>query len=200
MSEPQGFVVHPLTAERWADFAQLMGERGGYGGCWCMTWRLSAKAFAAGKGAGNRAAMKALVDGGQGAEASPPGLLAYDGDDAVAWCSVAPRRYFERLESSRVLKSVDDAEVWSVSCFLVRKSHRKRGLSLLLLQAACDFVRGQGGRIIEGYPIAPTKKPYPAVYAWTGFHEVFLEAGFTEVLRRSDTRPIMRKSLSPNSV
>ncbi len=160
-----------------------------------MTWRLTAKAFNAGKGASNREAMRALFEAGRDAGNAPPGLLAYDGDQAVAWCSIAPRREFKRLETARVLKSVDEEEVWSVSCFLVRKSHRKRGLSLRLLQAACDFVRARGGRVIEGYPIAPTKTPYPVVYAWTGFYEIFLTAGFTEVLRRSETRPIMRKVL-----
>lgn len=196
MSEAAKIVIRPANPDTWPDFADLMGERGGYGGCWCMTWRLSAKAFDAGKGEGNRGSMKALFDGDNEVSNVPPGLLAYDGDQAVAWCSVAPRRQFRRLESSRVLKPVDDEEVWSVSCFLIRKSHRKQGLSLLLLEAACDFVREQGGRIIEGYPIAPVKQPYPAVYAWTGFHEVFLSAGFSEVSRRSETRPIMRKTLT----
>ncbi len=196
MSDSGEIVIRPVSPETWPAFEDLMGERGGYGGCWCMAWRLSAKAFDKEKGPGNRAAMKKLVCDRQAPNTPPPGLLAFDGDEAVGWCSVAPRQQFKRLESSRVLKPVDDAEVWSVSCFLIRKSHRKQGLSLLLLNAACDFVREQGGRIIEGYPIAPTKKPYPTVYAWTGFHDVFRSVGFTEVLRRSETRPIMRKILT----
>lgn len=183
-------IIRAATADCWPDFEDLMGEKGGYGGCWCMTWRLSNKAFEAQKGEGNRLAMKKNFESDR-----PPGLLAYDGAKAVAWCSLAPRAAFPRLENSRVLKAVDGQEVWSVSCFLIRKSHRKMGLSVALLKAAGEFVREQGGRILEGYPIAPNKKPYPAVYAWTGFEKAFHEAGFTEVLRRSDTRPIMRKDL-----
>jgi hypothetical protein len=32
----------------------------------------------------------------------------------------------------------------------------------------------------------------PDAFVWTGVQRAFLEAGFSEVLRRTDTRPIMR--------
>lgn len=182
--------VRPATAERWPDFEALMGERGGCGGCWCMVWRLQRKDFEAQVGAGNRAAMKALFDAG-----AEPGLIAYDGDLPVGWCSIAPRAAFPRLERSRVLKPVDDEAVWSLSCFLIRKSHRNRGISRALLEAAGAFVEARGGGILEGYPIDPKTTPYPAIYAWTGLASAFRAAGFEEVLRRSETRPILRKRL-----
>ncbi len=186
--------IHPLTGERWDDFVALLGPKGGYGGCWCMLWRLGKAAFdkgASGAGAGNRRAMKRLAETGP-----PPGLLAYADGRAVGWISIAPRRVLPRLETSRVLKPVDDQEVWSVTCFLIAKGHRGQGVGLALLKAGCDFVRDQGGTVLEGYPIEPQKRPYPAPYAWTGFKTVFDRAGFTEVARRSPTRPIMRKSLT----
>ena len=189
-AETAAVTVRPATAERWPDFEALMGERGGYGGCWCMLWRLQRKEFEARAGAGNRAAMKALFESG-----AEPGLIAYDGDEPVGWCSVAPRAAFPRLDRSRVLKPVDDQEVWSLSCFLIRKSHRNRGISRALLEAAGDFVKARGGRVLEGYPIDPKTTPYPAVYAWTGLASAFRAAGFEEVLRRSETRPILRKRL-----
>ena len=55
--------VHPLTADRWADFARLFGARGACGGCWCMLWRLSRAEFERGKGAGNEQSMRRIVDG-----------------------------------------------------------------------------------------------------------------------------------------
>ena len=135
--------------------------------------------------------LKALFDAG-----TEPGLIAYDGDRPVGWCSVAPRATFPRLERSRVLQPVDDQEVWSLSCFLISKTHRNRGVSRALLAAAGDFVRARGGRILEGYPIDPKTTPYPSVYAWTGLASAFQAAGFEEVLRRSETRPIFRKRLA----
>ena len=192
-AETGALKILPATPARWTDFEALLGQRGGYDGCWCMLWRLERKDFEAQSGAGNRAAMKALFEAG-----AEPGLIAYDGDQAVGWCSVAPRTDFPRLERSRVLRAVDDREVWSLSCFLIRKSHRNRGVSRALLAAACDFVRARGGRILEGYPIDPKTTPYPAVYAWTGLASAFRADGFEEVLRRSETRPIFRKRLSPD--
>ncbi len=189
-AETGGLEILPATQARWPDFEALLGERGGYGGCWCMLWRLQRKDFEAQSGAGNKAAMKALFDAG-----AEPGLIAYDGDRPVGWCSVAPRAAFPRLERSRVLQPVDDLEVWSLSCFLIVKTHRNRGVSGALLAAAGDFVRARGGRILEGYPIDPKTTPYPAVYAWTGLASAFQAAGFEEVLRRSETRPIFRKRL-----
>ena len=64
-----------------------------------------------------------------------------------------------------------------------------------MLRAACTHVRARGGAVIEGYPIDTPRERYPAVYAWTGFVQAFLDAGFEEVARRSETRPIMRKEL-----
>ena len=31
---------HTLTPDRWPDFEKLFGEKGAYGGCWCMWWRI----------------------------------------------------------------------------------------------------------------------------------------------------------------
>lgn len=70
----------PLTAGNWDDIERLFGKRGASSGCWCMLWRRSPAAFRAGKGDGNRAAMRRL------AETGPlPGILAYDGELAIGW-------------------------------------------------------------------------------------------------------------------
>jgi len=36
----------------------------------------------------------------------------------------------------------------------------------------------------------------PAVFAWTGLASTFRQAGFVEVLRRSETRPIIRHEVT----
>ena len=184
------FDTQPLTPERWPDFETVMGPRGGCGGCWCMLWRRRKADYDKRIGDGNREDIRAIVEGGE-----EPGLLAYQNDRPVGWISLAPRERFVRLETSRVLKPVDDQPVWSVSCFLVAKDCRNRGVAEALLRAACVFASQRGASILEGYPIEPSKRPYPAAYAWTGFASVFRRAGFEEVARRSDTRPIMRKRL-----
>lgn len=182
----------PLTPDRWPDFEAVMGPRGGAGGCWCMLWRLTKRDHDAMKGDGNRDAMRAAVDAGP-----PPGLLAFDGDACIGWISIAPRSTFPRMASSRVMQPVDDTPVWSVSCFLIARSHRRRGVAVTLLEAACSFARDHGATVVEGYPVAPAQSAYPDTYAWTGLEAVFRRAGFEEVARRSPTRPIMRRRVRP---
>lgn len=182
---------HALDESRWNDFEQLFGERGACGGCWCMFWRLKRSDFDRQKGEGNRTAMKAIVNSGE-----VPGILAYKEDRPVGWCSIAPRSSFPVLNRSRILKKIDDAPVWSVVCFFIDKAYRNKGLSVRLLKAAVDYVRQRGGTLLEGYPVEPRKGVMPPALAWTGLASAFKKAGFSEVARRSPTRPLMRFTVS----
>ncbi len=183
--------VEPLTRERWPDLVELFGPHGASGGCWCMWWRLPNAEFMRGKGDGNRAALEALVQAG-----GVPGLLAYDGERVMGWCSLGPRDAFPRLARTRILKPIDDTPVWSVVCFYVDRGYRGRGVTYALLEAAKDHALRQGAAILEGYPIdAGARRVVPA-FAHTGLASAFAKAGFVEVARRSPTRPIMRCALS----
>lgn len=191
MPRQKTFSYHPLTPDRWDDFAALFGPRGACGGCWCMTWRLPRAQFNAQKGDDNRKAMKAIVKKGP-----PPGVLAYDGGRAIGWCAVAPREAYVALARSRVLKPIDDQPVWSVSCLFVAKDYRRRGVSSGLLKAAAKFVKSRGGRIVEGYPVIPHRDDAPGAFLWTGIVASFDGAGYREVARGSPARPIYRLNLA----
>jgi GNAT superfamily N-acetyltransferase len=82
--------------------------------------------------------------------------------------------------------------VWSVVCFFIARKFRRKGLTVKLLKTAIDDVRKKGGKIIEGYPVEPKKGQTPDPFAYTGTASAFRKAGFVEVVRRSETRPIMR--------
>jgi len=179
---------HPVTPERWGDLEKLFGVRGASGGCWCMWWRLPRAQFNQQVGQKNKETLKAMVDSGE-----PPGLLAYAGDEPIAWCSVAPREAFPALERSRILKRVDDEPVWSIVCFFVAKPYRRQGVMAAVLAAAVEYARAHGARIVEGYPVEPTKA-LSGYSGYTGVVSAFRKAGFVEVLRRG-ARPIMRRSV-----
>ena len=182
----------PLTIERWPDLEQLFGERGACGGCWCMSWRLKRSVWEEQKGLQNKRAFKRLVRTRQ-----PIGVLAYTADVPVGWCAVGPRETLPFLERSRVLRAVDDKPVWSISCLFVERGNRRKGVSVRLLRAAIDYARSCGATTVEGYPTQPRTDSIPDAFAWTGIPSAFEQAGFKEVLRRSDTRPIMRYRLRP---
>jgi GNAT superfamily N-acetyltransferase len=158
-----------------------------------MYWRAPRGVFEKQKGAGNKRAFKRIVRQGRahhGGQA--PGLLAYAEGKPVGWCAVEPREAFVKLESSRLLARVDEQPVWSVVCFFIAREFRNRKVSVGLLKAAVEHAQKHGARIVEGYPVEPKRGKMPDVFAWTGIAAAFRKAGFKEVARRSETRPIMR--------
>ncbi len=187
----KAFEVHPLTAELWKDLETLFGAKGACGGCWCMFLRLKRSEYERLKGEGNRRAMKKLVDSGR-----TPGLLGYLEGKPVAWCSIEPRELISSLSRSRILAPVDEEPVWSIVCLFLSKSHRGRGLSKRMIEAAVQYAGERGARVVEAYPVDPKKTPMPAVFAYPGLASAYLAAGFREVARRSETRPIMRRSVA----
>jgi len=176
----------PLKRNLWTDFEELFGSNGACGGCWCMHWKLRGKAYEEARGYETRQMQKSIIDSG-----TVPGLLAYSKGEVVGWVAVEPRSAYEKLAHSRVLKPVDDKEVWSITCFFVAKKFRGRGIAVGLIKAAVEHVRRQGGKIVEGYPV-DAKKDSPAPFIFTGTASAFRQAGFKEVARNAPTRPIFR--------
>jgi GNAT superfamily N-acetyltransferase len=182
---------HPLTFDRWKDFEELFGERGACGGCWCMWWKLSRSQFEKQKGKKNKLAMKKLVNSGR-----IPGILAYAGKRPIGWCSIGPREVYSSLVRSRFLKGIleekGDKPIWSIVCFFVDKNFRNQGLSIKLIQAAVEFAKKNGAKLVEAYPKQPKKQRWPDAFVWTGHISAFKKAGFVETHRPSPSQPIMR--------
>jgi GNAT superfamily N-acetyltransferase len=119
-------------------------------------------------------------------------LLAYDGDLAVGWCQVTPRGELPYLNRARTLAAVDDLPVWSVSCFYIRRTHRRRGVMTALIAGAVKFAKARRAPALEAYP-RDDDKPASAG-AYTGLRSAFTRAGFREIVHRG-ARPIMRHDL-----
>ncbi|UCF68906.1 MAG: GNAT family N-acetyltransferase [Acidobacteriota bacterium] len=186
-SRPVTLDCRPLTPERWQDFVKLFGKRGAYGGCWCMWWRLKRAEFERQQGAGNRRAMKKLVDSGQ-----VPGILGYDGDEPIGWCSVGPRESYGALMRSRVLKALDETPAWSIVCLFVARPHRGRRVAEALARGTVEYAMQQGASVIEAYPTRPRKGRLPPVSSFMGVPTLFEHVGFIECARPSASRLIMR--------
>jgi GNAT superfamily N-acetyltransferase len=183
----------PAAPDRWPQIERLFRSCGDARGCWCGFWYRPNREFRAGWGEGNRRFFKALIEGG-----NEPGVIACREGEAVAWCGVAPRTQQQgRLARSRVLTPVDDAAVWSITCFVVAKEHRRRGLMRPLISAAVAHARACGARMVEAYPIDPHRK-LSSAELYTGTLAAFLDLSFEEVARRSPHRPIIRLGLERN--
>jgi GNAT superfamily N-acetyltransferase len=181
---------YPVTKDRWQDLETLFGKNGACAGCWCMWWRIGKVQWNQQKGERNRRALQKIVKKGE-----VPGILGYVDGNPAAWVSIGPRDDFPVLENTRLFKRIDDEPVWSIVCFFTRRGYRRTGMMAKLLKAAISYARKKGARILEAYPVEPKTKAVPDLFAYTGFSSVFKKAGFVEVIRRSETRPMMRKKL-----
>lgn len=188
---------HPLTPERWHDFEALFLQKRGElppdenlagGGCWCMEFRRPPKDFLF-KSDENRGMLKDIVDSGE-----PTGILAYDGDEPVGWCSVAPRSQCVGLEFRAHLRPVDERPVWSIVCFFVARQARGKGVMAGLLEAAIAFARKRGARMLEAYPLRDDA-PDGKAGGFRGILRKLEEQGFVTAVERFPGEPIVRLSL-----
>ncbi|NQV79625.1 MAG: GNAT family N-acetyltransferase [Alphaproteobacteria bacterium] len=179
----RSFTIEIVDAARWPDLERLFEGGGGPHYCWCMVWRDMPNANRRDK-TKKKAALKSRVDGGV-----PVGILAYDGDAPVAWCSVGPRRTVPRLSKDRDPSS--DNSVWTIGCFFVQRPYRARGLTAQLIEAAATYAKESGATTIEAFPVAEDAPSY----RFLGFVKHFAAAGFAETGRSGRHRHIMQRAL-----
>ena len=140
----------------------------------------------------NKCSLKALVDRGV-----TTGLLGYRDGKAVAWVSFGPREDFAKLARSSVMKPVDDQPVWSIICFYTAKEARGQHLAEAMLNGATEYARSCGARLVEAYPVDKRGR-ISDDSMWFGAKTMYDRAGFVEVARRKDTRPVVRKAVRPD--
>ena len=182
--------IEPATHDRRSDIAAVMNDCGDASHCWCAFWSRPRSEFNAGWGEGNKRWFLRQVQ----SAARPLGVLAYVDGEPAGWCAVAPRSQHSRLARSRHLAPVDEAPVWSITCFVIAKRFRGRGLMRKLIDGAADFARTQGAACVEAYPLDAQRK-LGSGELYVGRLSAFTDCGFEEVLRRAPTRPIVRRVL-----
>ncbi len=190
------FESRPLTPEAWVDLEALFNLPGGsmVRGCWCMYYRKSgAVSVNAAAAPDNKRQLCELVDAGV-----VPGLIGYVGGAPAGWISLGPRKDYAKLQRSPIMKPVDDRDVWSVVCTFVAKPYRGQGVQHRLLQAAIRFARDHGVRTLEAYPVDKPERSHDE-FMFFGARSLYERAGFTEAVRRSPTRVVMRRELRPVS-
>ena len=167
---PRGTIdVRPVTAASWDDMARLFSARGAPHYCWCGLYR-HARAHDM-DGDAKRQALCDMVSRG-----TPVGVLAYDHGVPVGWCSIAPRETYVKLSRSRTMprRTPVATPTWTVLCFFVPRSHRRRGVPVALLRAGVGYAVEQGAAVIEGYPhdtagISSTHRGHSSVFKAAGF-------------------------------
>jgi len=179
--------IRELTPDQWPALEDLFDTTGPVGRCWCMYWRVGA-AYRRREPGENRQDLHDVVFDGP-----PPGILAFDGDLAVGWCQLTPRRTLSALDEDRRFPRVDDSCVASISCLYVRTGYRRQGVTAALVEAAVDHARRRGWEVVEAYPL---DAEHSTSATHTGYATTFERAGFVTVARPTPSRPIMRLDLA----
>lgn len=172
-----------VDRETWPDLVKLFEARGGPSYCWCMAFRATPEEVKRGDRRSRKAQLERRVDAGV-----PVGILGYEGDEPVAWCSIAPRETFRPLGGPEARPK---ERVWSITCFFVARPARRPGVTGELIAAAAKVARTHGATTLEAYPVDPDSPSYRHM----GKVPAFEKAGFVEVGRAGTRRHVMRRAL-----
>jgi GNAT superfamily N-acetyltransferase len=188
-------VIAPATADRFDDAEHALSGGGDGRSCQCQWWTITNAEFQRTSQDERRALLR-----DEFSAAPPPALIAYVDGEAAGWVRVGPRTAQIRIGRTRDIAThtrvpLDDADVWAVSCFVVRREHRGKGLTARLLAAAVDFARDQGARLVEAYPVDTTAGTKRTNDLYHGILSVFEAGGFREVARPKPDRVIVELDL-----
>jgi len=191
--------IVPANQASWEDLDAIFG-RTDPGRCYCQRYKIVGWIWRDSTQEQRTAALREQTACGNPDSPTTSGLVAYVDGQPGAWVAVEPRsEYLNFMRNPRRTpwlgrnENSDDESVWAVTCFVVRREYRGRGLTYHLAQAAAEHARERGARAVEAY--AMTTEP-GKVITWGDLHvgarQVFEEAGFTEVSHPSLRRVVMR--------
>ncbi|MCI1662640.1 MAG: N-acetyltransferase [Actinomyces sp.] len=197
-----GISVLPAGPGTWPEVEHALSGGGDGPACWCQWPLLTGREFESASRGELRDRLRVEVeDGDGGASGLPPGLIARVDGEAAGWCRIGPRNAQPRLGRSRVVRAagaspLDDPGVWALSCFVVRREFRRRGVARELARSAVDFARDHGARIVEAYPVdAQTRPGARANDLFVGTASMLASVGFREAGRPTASRVVMTVSL-----
>ena len=199
MTTEQTWETHPVTPDRFDDFADIVNPNRRAYSCWCLSHRLRAKEIRelGGDGPDDREkAMRALCE-----REHPPGVVTYLDGVAVGWCNIGPRSEIPRLVQSKLILPTDDLPVWSIICIVVRGGHRRQGVVGHLLEGAVEYAASHGAPAVEAHPVDPPGR-MDTTMAFVGTRSMFEKAGFsvvgtTDAVASRMPRLVMRRTLTP---
>lgn len=176
-----------LTQQTFPDFARAVEKNKIWGGCWCLGFH------------GNPA---------EPAERSPEAkacrvregrthaALVYDGEDCIGWCQYGRTEELQRIKHRKQYeKELEDLPDWRITCFVVDKQHRGRGVAELALRAALEEISHQGGGVVESYPEDVEGRKVSSSFLYNATLSLFEKCGFIRVRRLGKNHWVVRKTV-----
>jgi GNAT superfamily N-acetyltransferase len=207
-SQVLAYTIKELSKKTWPDFERLFSQKNGWDFCWCMHFhrprslpknkRLHSRAE---RGVRNRREKRALVERG-----CSHGILVYTKGEPVGWCQYGPQEELSRIDNSRKYRGLapqgGTERLWRITCFVVDKKYRQRGVASAALKAALEAIRNKGGGLVEAYPITPWK-PSMGAFGNVSTHgtvSMFEKEGFKAVAPFGSVRTRVRNVLMRRTV
>jgi ribosomal protein S18 acetylase RimI-like enzyme len=188
--------IEAATSAPWPDVQQTLTGGGDGASCSCQWFTIPRQQFRASSSSDKRELLRRELE----ASDPSPALIAYVDDVPAAWVRVGPRPAQPALARSRIVKAsaepIDDADVWAITCFVVRRDHRGQGLAHALTAAAVEHAAAQGARLVEAYPIDTEQRTVSSNELFHGSVKLFRDAGFREVARPTGARAVMALDVS----
>ncbi len=188
MSESR--TVTQLDTASWPAFAELAVSSESYpSGCWCMGFHPE------GVGKDTNAEMNRERKLERVRRGTTHAALVLEGDVCVGWCQFGSPEELPRIKSRAAYeKTLTELPDWRITCFYVRRGHRRRGVSADALAGALDLVAGLGGGVVEGYP--EPAGAVPAGFLFNGALSTFEKLGFERDRMIGKHRWVMKKVVS----
>lgn len=181
--------VELISGQRWDDLCGLFGRAGASNGCWCQYWLLGPQYHRR-----DRALNKDALRRECGRSQPPgPGLIAYRDGHAVGWARLSRRSELDWLNERFAGRLPDGDNIWSLPCFYVPNRYDGAGVMTALISAAVSEAV-DAGVMLEAYPVDPAIENATR-NRFTGVLEPFLRAGFTELVRLTPDRAVVRRTM-----
>jgi GNAT superfamily N-acetyltransferase len=190
--------IVPANEASWDELQDIFGTTDYPSRCQCQRFKVISWIWRDSTQQERTAMLEAQTACGEPDAADTSGLVAYVDGEPAGWVAVEPRTEYPKLRTSRVPWSgrdedKDDDGIWAVTCFVVRKGYRGRGLTYPLARATIDFARERGARALEAYPmITHPGKEITWGETHVGTRQVFENAGFKEITHPTPRRVVMR--------
>lgn len=136
--------------------------------CWCLNHREPAGCIT---GAAAQIKMNSLVN-----QKSVHGLLAYEENNSVGWIAIDPIVSLVGHDC----QSTGKADEWAIHCLYVKDGFRGKGISVQLINAAVDYAKANGAKLISAFPIPhENKNKFPVNEAeFSGRFSTYSKLGF----------------------
>jgi GNAT superfamily N-acetyltransferase len=196
------YLTKKISKQTWRDFERLFQTHPAPGAypCWCMyNHRPGPTPCRTGDSRAawierNRREKKALVEQGRS-----HGILVYAQGEPVGWCQYGLREELPRIENNPKypkLATGSHKAMWRITCFVVQRKYRRRGVASAVLRAVLTAIQDEGGGLVEAYPI----KRWGAYAEFRGTLSMFQKEGFRIVAPLGESNVMVQRIVPAEAI